>query len=267
MLRCGMLKRFALALLLVTAMAGSAVAQEKPEVPTPKSRPESRAQASDEQTPPGASRDAQQEEIPKRIFGIIPNFVTRNDTPAERRPLTVKEKYALAWHQSVDISAHFGDAFQAALQQAGDSEPHYGQGWGAYAERLGAAEADQATSSFFVYGFLPHVLHEDPRYFRRPGRPVSYRLMYAVTRTVITRKDSGHVTFNTPQVAGFLLQQGISTAYYPERDRTVGAVFQNWAISLAYRSAYNVLREFYPDLLHILFRQRKTQEGDPAPAK
>jgi hypothetical protein len=37
---------------------------------------------------------------------------------------------------------------------------------------------------------------------------------------VITRKDSGDPTFNTPQVLDQLLQQGISTSYYPQQDRT-----------------------------------------------
>jgi len=253
-------------LLLLTASGPRVLAQDKPNAPLPKAQPEARTLTNRQEGLQNTSSEAQQGQNPKRILGIIPNFATRNDTPGAR-PLTVKEKYALAWHQSVDISAHFGDAFQAALEQASDTDPHYGQGWGAYAQRFGASEADQATSSFFVYGFLPHVLHDDPRYFRKPGQPVLYRLKYAATRTFITRKDSGEPTFNTPQVAGFLLQRGISTAYYPERDRTVGAVFQNWGISLAYRSAYNVLREFYPDLLHIVFRQGQDRASDPGPAK
>src|SRR6202023_4262243 len=123
--------------------------------------------------------------------------------------MSVKEKYVLAWHQSVDISAHFGNAFQAALQQGSNGQPHYGQGWGPYAQRFGAAEADQVTSAFFIFGFLPHVLHDDPRYFRKGKGSVWYRIHYAAMRTVITRTDSGNPTFNMPQVFGQLFQQRI----------------------------------------------------------
>ena len=252
-------------LLVTLASADSAASQDKPDAPPPKSTsntPQSPATADQH---PRASTDptVQQDDNPKRILGIIPNFQTKNDKPAEYEPMSVKEKYVLAWHQSVDISAHFGNAFQAALQQASNGQPHYGQGWGPYAQRFGAAEADQVTSSFFIFGFLPHVLHDDPRYFRKAKGSPWYRIRYAATRTVVTRTDDGNPTFNTPQVLGQLLQQGISTAYYPEQDRSASAVFQNWGINLAYNSAYNVLKEFYPDFLRIVFHKR----ANSAPAK
>jgi hypothetical protein len=199
--------------------------------------------------------NAPQDENTKRILGFIPNFQSKDDIPQNQEPLTPRDKYILAYHQTVDFSAHIGNAFQAALQQASDGQPHYGQGWGPYAQRFGAAEADQVTSAFFIFGFLPHVLKEDPRYFRkRYGSPWS-RIAYAASRTVVTRTDAGGRTFNTPQVLGQLLQQGISTAYYPQQDRSASGVFNNWGINLAYNSAYNVLKEFYPDFLRIVFHR------------
>jgi hypothetical protein len=245
-------------LLALVASAGSAIGQDKPEAPTPKTTSPPESRAAREHSPWDSSSSAtQQDDNPKRILGIIPNFQTTNDTPVEQEPLTVKEKYVLAWHQSVDISAHFGNAFQAALQQASNGQPHYGQGWGPYAQRFGAAEADQLTSSFFIFGFLPHVLHDDPRYFRQGRGSAWSRIRYAATRTVITRTDAGNPTFNTPQVLGQLLQQGISTSYYPQQDRTASGVFQNWGINLAYNSAYNALKEYYPDFLRVVFHRHK----------
>ena len=231
----------------MTIAATAIAAQEKPEAPIAKQNTPS---PSDARTP--------QDENPKRILGIIPNFQSKDeDIPENLLPMTPREKYVLAYHQTVDFSAHFGNAFQAMLQQAADGQPHYGQGWGAYADRFGAAEADQATSAFFIFGFLPHILKEDPRYFRRKHGSAWSRIRYAATRTVITRTDAGNPTFNTPQVLGQLLQQGISTTYYPEQDRSASAVFQNWGINLAYTSAYNVLKEFYPDFLRVLSHRRK----------
>jgi hypothetical protein len=264
MLRCGTI--FGVAGLMLASMAGaaSALGQDKPEAPTPKSTPSTSQSRSASDQNPRASADpaAPQDDNPKRILGIIPNFQTKNDQPAEYEPMSVREKYVLAWHQSVDISAHVGNAFQAALQQASNGQPHYGQGWGPYAQRFGAEEADQLTSAFFIFGFLPHVLHDDPRYFRQGKGSVWYRIHYAATRTVITRRDSGDPTFNTPQVLGQLLQQSISTSYYPQQDRSASAVFQNWGVNLAYNSAYNVLKEFYPDFLRIVLRRRRTGASD-----
>lgn len=255
-------------------VAESAVAA-KPDAPTPKIDPDSgTAQDSstgnspqkDKTTGPPSNPTGQQDDNPKRILGFIPNFQTKNDDPGNQPPLTVKQKYVLALHQTVDFSAHIGNLFQASLQQAADAQPHYGQGWGPFAERFGAAEGDQATSSFFMFAFLPSVLHDDPRYFRRAKGPILHRLYYSATRTVITRKDSGEPTFNIPVVAGFLLQQSISTIYYPPEDRSASRVFQNWGTSLAFNSAYNVLKEFYPDLLHLAFHRHHHADPAAAPA-
>jgi len=250
---------------------------EKPAAPAPKiatdadlAQQTNSDTNSSQQKPSGppSNPTGEQDDNPKRILGFIPNFQTKNDDPGNQPPLTVKQKYILALHQTVDFSAHIGNAFQAALQQASNAQPHYGEGWGPYAERFGAAEGDQATSSFFIFGFLPSILHDDPRYFRKgPGHSIKSRIFYSATRTVITRKDSGEPTFNIPQVAGQLFQQSISTIYYPPEDRTAGRVFQNWGTTLAYNSAYNVVKEFYPDVLHLVFHRRHHDDpGTPPPA-
>lgn len=261
-------KHYFVPLLALFASTGVA-AQEKPDAPMPKQAAANETQTTATSAQSGAAPakpGTEQDENTKRILGIIPNFQSKDDIPENQAPMTTRGKYVLAYHQTVDMSAHFGNAFQAMLQQASNGQPHYGQGWGAYADRFGAAEADQVTSAFFIFGFLPHVLHDDPRYFRRRHGPVLSRLKYAASRTVITRKDSGSETFNAPQVLGQLLQQGISTAYYPQQDRNVSGVFHNWGINLAYNSAYNVLKEFYPDFLRIAFhRHPHPPDATPQP--
>jgi hypothetical protein len=189
------------------------------------------------------------------MFGMIPDFENTNDTEVNRHPLTIREKYILSLHQAFDISAHIGDAFQAALQQAANGQPNYGQGWGAYGERFAANEGDQISSSIFIYGVLPSILHEDPRYFRQGrGSPMA-RVWYAINRTFVTRRDKGTSGFNTSQTVGQLISAGISTSYYPAQDRSVGRVFSNWAVNLGGNSAYNVLSEYYPDLMRAVFHR------------
>lgn len=255
----GKVSNYCFVLLLALFACAGIGAQEKPDAPTPKPAVTSEADTAATGAQNGGTAQAkpgvEQDENTKRILGIIPNFQSKDDIPENQEPLTTRQKYVLAYHQTVDISAHFGNLFQAMLQQASNGQPHYGQGWGAYASRFGAAEADQVTSAFFIFGFLPHVLHDDPRYFRKRHGRIWSRIQYAASRTVITRTDSGNATFNTPQVLGQLLQQGISTAYYPPQDRSASGVFQNWGVNLAYNSAYNVLKEFYPDFLRIVFHR------------
>jgi hypothetical protein len=189
-----------------------------------------------------------QDEVPKRIFWIIPNFMTTNDEPENHGPLTTKQKYNIAWHQFADQSAHFGNVLQAAISQAADGIPHYGQGWGAFGERFLAQEGDQFTGSFLIYGILPQVLHQDPRYFRKGKGSAWARIGYAASRVLIARNDKGATVFNAAQVFGQLGQAGISLSYYPQQDRDVRGLFLGWAVGQTYNVGWNQLKEFTPDL-------------------
>lgn len=247
-------------LALLGIFAGSARAQTGPQTPPPEQSAAAKKSPAPSSPSSSSGMDGTQapaQENPKRILDIVPNFTTTNDTELNRKPLAPREKYDLAWRQMFDFSAHLGNAFQSSIQQATNSEPHYGEGWAAFGKRFAASEGDQVTSCFFIYGFLPTVLKEDPRYFRQGRGGARHRIYYAVSRTVITRRDSGEPAFNTPQVLGQLLQAGISNAYYPRQDRSVKGTFQDWGLNLSFNSGYNALKEFFPDLLAVLRHRRK----------
>ena len=247
----------------------SLFAQEKPDAPKPKITPDALPfKDSDPPVEPG-KRDHTKDEVPKRIFFIIPNFMTANDQPENKGPLTPKEKFAIAWHQYSDESAHFGNVIQAAISQAADGIPHYGQGWGAFSERLLAQEGDQFTGSMLIYGVIPTALHQDPRYFRRGRGSAWSRIYYAASRVLIARTDSGNPTFNASQVFGPLGQAGISLSYYAQQDRNVHGLFSGWAINQGYNIGWNQLKEWTPDLGALLRRhplhKKKTPGVDTTP--
>lgn len=233
--------------------------QEKPDSPEPK------VQADDTQKPVTDSleKDAN-DEVPKRIFWIVPNFMTTNDQPENKGPLNTKQKFDIAWHQFWDSSAHFGNIIQASISQAANGLPHYGQGWGAFGERYLAQEGDQFTGSMLIYGVLPSVLHQDPRYFRKGrGRKLS-RVGYAASRVVIARTDSGNPTFNASQVFGQLGQATISAmTYYPKQDREAEGVLLGWVINQGYNIGWNQLKEFTPDLGAFMKRHSKKSKKGP----
>src|SRR5579859_382788 len=240
----------AIAVAAIAAFAEGAKAQEKPDAPAPQVGA----------APPQEKKTSVSDQIFKKtpielFLGFKPNLAPF-EIPDNAPPLRASQKYAFAFHEAEDFKAHLGNVFQAAFSQAFDAQPHYGQGWGPYAQRYGAAEADQVTSCFFIYGFFPHLLKTDPRYFRQKHGSIWSRTKYAASRTLITKKDSGGLTFNTPQVVGQLFQSGISTAYYPQRDKDPGQVFQSWGLSLLFNSGYNVASEFYPDIWRKVFRRK-----------
>ena len=221
-----------------------------------KPQPDSKAQPDPNIQPSLQDKEAR-DEVPKRIFWIIPNFMTANDQPENAGPLTPNQKYNIAWHQFWDMSAHFGNVLQAAISQAANGIPHYGQGWGAYGERYAAQEGDQFTGSMLIYGVLPNMLHQDPRYFRRGRGSAWKRIAYAASRVIIARTDAGKPTFNASQVFGQLGQASLSMIYYPKQDREIDGVLEGWAINQGYNIGWNQLKEFTPDLGAFMKRHSK----------
>jgi hypothetical protein len=250
-------------------------AQEKIDSPEPKVQPDPKSQ----QDPKVESNTDQNDkeandDVPKRIFWIIPNFMTANDQPENEGPLTPNQKFNIAWHQFSDLSAHFGNVMQAGISQAANGLPHYGQGWGAFGERYAAQEGDQLSGSMLIYGVLPTVLHQDPRYFRRGRGSAWSRIYYATSRVVIARTDAGSPTFNVSQVFGQLGQASISMLYYPQQDRRIQGVLTGWAINQGYNIGWNQLKEWTPDLFALMRRhskrykeaQRQSQDIQASPA-
>lgn len=242
----------------------SLFAQQKPDAPQPKVS--ANPDPPNNSDPPVEPSDHARDEVPKRIFFIIPNFMTANDQPENKGPLTPKEKFTIAWHQFFDQSAHFGNVIQAAISQAADGIPHYGQGWGAFGERFAAQEGDQFTGSMLIYGVIPTALHQDPRYFRKGRGSALSRIGYAASRVLIARTDSGNPTFNVSQVFGQLGQAGISLSYYAQQDRNLGGLFSGWAINQGYNIGWNQLKEWTPDLGAFLRRHRVSKKIAPVPS-
>jgi hypothetical protein len=187
----------------------------------------------------------------KRIFGVLPNYRTANET-AVYMPITVKQKFTIAAKDSFDYPLLGLAAVLAAEQQWANTNPSFGQGWAGYGRRVGVEYADQAIGNMMTEGIFPSLLHEDPRYFRRGYGTVWSRTWYAATRVFVTRTDAGGTRFNFSEVAGNAVGTAISNAYTPDQ-RDVGDNLQTWWTQIGIDSASQVLKEFWPDIKHKLF--------------
>ncbi|HLK18060.1 MAG TPA: hypothetical protein VKT81_03855 [Bryobacteraceae bacterium] len=169
----------------------------------------------------------------------------------------MKQKFELFLRETVDPFTVMSGAAGAALSQADNDDPKYGQGSGPYAERFGAAVADITTQNFFADAVLSSLLHEDPRYFRRGAQyPFWYRVRYALSRVVVTKTDSGKKTFNYANIGGIALGIGLSNAYYPDRSVNGREVATRFGTSLVASALSNILPEFWPDMKQKLFHRK-----------
>jgi hypothetical protein len=194
----------------------------------------------------------------QRILGVIPNYQTVSNSQQSVSPLSVKQKFGLFAKETFDPFIVVSSAAGAALSQAHNDHPQYGQGSGPYAERFGAAVADVTTQNFFSDAVLASLLHEDPRYFRK-GKEYRFwpRLGYAVSRVVITRTDAGKRSFNYSGVFGMAMGIALSNAYYPARSVNGSVDVTRLGTSLVSAALSNILPEFWPDIRQKFFRHKR----------
>ena len=219
------------------------------------------------QQPPSSSHDTlkhpePQNSVPngrapqtKRILGIIPNFRSVS-TDEKLPPQTVKEKFLTATDDSFDYSSVFVPALLAAYSMGTNATPEFGHGAVGYGRYFWHAAVDQTSENYMVEFVMPVLTREDTRFYTLSSGSFLKRTGYALSRVIITRTDAGRETFDLSEVVGAGASSGISTLYYPSRERTLSNVGTEWALDVGIDGASFVVKEFWPDINRHLFRAR-----------
>ena len=206
---------------------------------------------SDKSVPESAPADDQAKQ-PKRILGIFPNYRAVSTT-TQLPPLSLRRKFWLATQDSFDYSSFISAGIISGVSQANNSYPEFGHGGTAFGRYYWHAVADQAVANYMTEAIVPSLTREDPRYYTLGHGGFFKRTGYAVSRLLITRTDSGGRTFNISEIVGNGAAAGISDTYYPSRERTWTKTGQKWLTQIALDGAFNVLKEFWPDIDHAIF--------------
>jgi hypothetical protein len=235
-----------LAAFAILPSAGFSQSDDSNEVTAPEVKPVEQPVA-----PPAGTQ-----EIDKRIFGVLPNYRTA-DGSAPYAPITAKRKFYIASKDSFDYPVYLTSALFAGLYQLENENPSFGQGAEGYAKRLASSYGDQAIGNLMTEAIFPSLLHEDPRYFRigAAGGSKWHRMGYAVTRVMVVRTDKGKWDFNYSEWLGNGAAVAISNLYYPSDTRNVGDNVEKLGVQVATDAFSQVLKEFWPDIKHKLFKK------------
>jgi len=203
-----------------------------------------------------AAPEAGTQQIDKRIFGVLPNYRTA-DGSVPFEPITAKHKFYIAVKDSFDYPVYPLSAAFAGLYQLDNQNPSFGQGVKGYAKRFAASYADQSIGNMMTEAIMPSLLHEDPRYFRigAAGGSKWHRAGYAVSRVFVARTDKGKWDFNYSEWLGNGAAVAISNLYYPGDTRDVRDNLQKLGVQVATDAFSQVLKEFWPDIKHKLFKK------------
>jgi hypothetical protein len=187
-----------------------------------------------------------------RILGILPNFRAVS-ADVKLPPQTAKQKFITASEDSFDYSAIFVPLAIAGYDLESNPDPEFGTGGVAYGRYLWHAAVDQTSENFFVEAIVPSITHEDNRYYTLGHGGFFKRTGYALTRVVVTRSDAGNEVFNAGEVVGAGASAGLSSLYYPTRERSVGNTADQWGLNVGIDALSFVVKEFWPDINHSLF--------------
>jgi hypothetical protein len=206
----------------------------------------------------GSSKNQSQEEAttPKndRLFGVLPNYLTVENA-AKVPPLTSGGKFKLVAKNAFDPVIFPFIGFIALVNQGQDSDPGFGQGASGFGKRYGASFGDSTIGSFMTGAIFPSLLKQDPRYYQLVRGGFRRRLVYSITRIVITRTDSGRNQFNGSELAGNFVAAGISNAYHPASDRSFKNTLSGWGNDTGWDMMANIAQEFWPDI-HVWLKKK-----------
>jgi hypothetical protein len=206
-----------------------------------------------EQPVPDASAQPVEHAGSNRVFGVLPNYRTA-EASQEGTVLTARQKLHIASQDSFDYPTVILAGAFAGLGQWTGEEPSFGQGLKGYGHRLITNYGDQAMGNMFTEGVFPVLLHEDPRYFRRGTGTIVSRAGYALSRVLVTHKDSGGRHFNYSEWLGNASTVAISNAYYPD-SRTASENANKLLTLVGTDAVSQVLKEFWPDIRRKLFHK------------
>jgi hypothetical protein len=169
------------------------------------------------------------------------------------QPIGARDKVMIGLKDSYSVM-NFGGMFAAAgYEQLRNGQPNYGTDRGAFGERLGAAAIRDTAQGVLTDAFYAPLLHEDPRYYvEGPQYGTFHRVLYALTRPLITRTDSGRKTINGALLLGYASSSLVSDAYYPQINRNVRDTAAAFGGSIGGSALGFVLSEFTYNLWHDL---------------
>lgn len=166
--------------------------------------------------------------------------------------LTTKEKAQLFVDDFTNPVTFVGAGFNAGIDQAQNGDPRFGQEFGGYAKRFAANVADQANAAFFKDLVYPTVFSQDPRYYRLGRGSPARRIVHALSHVVIAHHENGSSEFNYTEWLGTATTVALSSTYHGYRSHGVPPYVEGGAIGIANDAGFDVLREFWPDIVHAL---------------
>ena len=224
-------------------------------------QPDASAQPSPtDATPPGpASLRAAAAENEKARLAVNPVTGMTTSPGTGYEPLTGQERWKLYWKQNYfSVGAYFGPVFTAlVLDQATGSPQQWGGGFPGYGRRVASRLPPMPPIQGTFQAPVAALLHEDVRYISSPQPGGKRRVLHAIAYSFLTYNTEGHPTLNFANLGGYYAATALSTIWLPSQHSVAKYTFSNATESIALTLPVNLLQEFWPEVVHTVFRRRE----------
>jgi len=163
-------------------------------------------------------------------------------------PLNWKQKGYLAVHFTTDPASLGTIVGISAISIALDPHTAYGPGLKGFGELAGISVLQNATAEFFGTFAVPALMHQDPRYYRMPNKPLKKRILYSISRSYISRSDEGKTIPNYGVLAAYPIIGELSNLYVPGLETDGPSTAKRVLTGLALDPVNNLVNEFLPDV-------------------
>ena len=201
--------------------------------------------------------DESQEPQPEDAKSDLPDAPHTLPVPARR--ITMPERFRIYRHSVFNPDSLLAPAFGAAVAQASDEPPEWGQGASGYGTRLASGYGRLVINRTIRFG-VAALDHEDPRFSYSNEAGFWRRFRYASIHYVAARTDSGKRIPAFSRFAGTYGAAFIANEWYPESRANTGHALMRGSTALAAGWGWNVFREFWPDIKRTLRHSKDRQD-------
>lgn len=201
---------------------------------------------------------------------VIARISQRFDSATVRAPrrhslkpcaMDAHDKFQLFLANSADPLSYVGAAWTAGIAQIDHGDKAYRMGAAGFGRRYTAAITDNVTGQFFSTFLYPSLFHQDPRYYRQGSGGVKSRLGHALIHRFVAVSDSGKRMPNYSEWFGTASSTAVANLYHPGNLRGFGPAASSVGLNVGNDMAWDVLREFWPEIAHKLHLPFRTHEN------
>jgi len=172
----------------------------------------------------------------------------------ELAPLTFRERLRIYERSFARPESMLGPLFGAAVGQARNNPPEWGQGSEGFGRRLASGYGRAVIAKTIGLG-ISSLDGEDTRYVPSHETGIWRRGWYATTQTFVSRRPKGGYMPAYSRFAGVYGAAFIANYWEPPSQADAAHALQRGSTALASSVGWHIFEEFWPDIRKKVFRR------------